>query len=63
MVAALSPADINYDETLSTLRCVLEGGGPCAPTWLSGHGRSLFKSGTWARGVPRGGDAVSAVTP
>lgn len=22
MVAALSPADINYDETLSTLRCV-----------------------------------------
>lgn len=34
MVAALSPADINYDETLSTLRCVLEGGGPCAPTRL-----------------------------
>lgn len=28
MVAALSPADINYDETLSTLRCVLERGGP-----------------------------------
>jgi hypothetical protein len=25
MVAALSPADINYDETLSTLRCVLWG--------------------------------------
>lgn len=34
MVAALSPADINYDETLSTLRCVLAGGGPCAPTRL-----------------------------
>lgn len=25
MVAALSPADINYDETLSTLRCVPRG--------------------------------------
>lgn len=25
MVAALSPADINYDETLSTLRYVLQG--------------------------------------
>lgn len=25
MVAALSPADINYDETLSTLRYVLRG--------------------------------------
>lgn len=23
MIAAISPADINFDETLSTLRCVL----------------------------------------
>lgn len=54
MVAALSPADINYDETLSTLRCVLKGGGPCAPAWHGGRGGSLLKSGTWARGVPLG---------
>lgn len=30
MVAALSPADINYDETLSTLRCAWPGG-PAVP--------------------------------
>ena len=31
MVAALSPADINYDETLSTLRCVPRGVDPPCP--------------------------------
>lgn len=51
MVAALSPADINYDETLSTLRCVLEPGGP-PPAWLwDGVGASLPESGAllWGR--------------
>lgn len=38
MVAALSPADINYDETLSTLRCVPEGGGPCPDPSSGGVG-------------------------
>lgn len=61
MVAALSPADINYDETLSTLRCVLEGGGPCSSTWLRvGLGPSLPESGTPARdGCLLGGGRLS----
>ena len=37
MVAALSPADINYDETLSTLRCVPRG----LEVGRSGPSRSL----------------------
>lgn len=35
MVAALSPADINYDETLSTLRYVCSAGDPGVRTCLS----------------------------
>lgn len=57
MVAALSPADINYDETLSTLRCVPEGGGPCAPTWLG------WESGTPATERVTLGGATSPGTP
>lgn len=58
MVAALSPADINYDETLSTLRCVLDGGGPSAPPGLGGSGPSLPESGTPARGDASWGDRL-----
>lgn len=50
MVAALSPADINYDETLSTLRYVIGGGGPCTSPGLAGSGPSLPESGTPLRG-------------
>lgn len=59
MVAALSPADINYDETLSTLRCVLGGGGavpagqatsPATPRGSSGHQGCLGLPG--ARPIP-----------
>lgn len=57
MVAALSPADINYDETLSTLRCVPEGGGPGAPTWLG------WESGTPVTERVTLGGATSPGTP
>lgn len=59
MVAALSPADINYDETLSTLRCVLQGGGPRPPH--PGNWTCLLVPGTTgpdAKAPPRGEDTT-----
>ena len=48
MVAALSPADINYDETLSTLRCVPRGLG------VGGSRPSRRLHGGRLRWAPRG---------
>lgn len=57
MVAALSPADINYDETLSTLRCVLEQGGlrplpGSGRAWIPDRGRSTALGEVISSGAP-----------
>lgn len=59
MVAALSPADINYDETLSTLRCVRGAWTlpvPHQPAWagVDPPGASLQGRLTWTSWAPDG---------